>query len=398
LDLLSRFRDALPTSPSALRLSLLLLWASQSLGGLPHAEQMGLPHEAVAFRMAAEVVSRSFSAEGAREGFADLQGLQTVATVLQYISRLPMAELACFDDIYSRAVAAGVQLLSSLVLHHHALAHEFVQHDGLQMIADRHLLSAALVRDEQGNAKDSDRTHVVMDSLLIVSQLARLSKEYYPMLLRMNLGKDLRGLLTCSNTSVRAKTCNVIGNMARHSSAFYGMLQEAGALPCLALLCEDDDPMCRKFASFAVGNCAFHSDLLYRDLCSSVPQLLRLLEDPEEKTRANAAGAIGNLVRNSAELCGVMVREGALQSLRGLVESRLPRAEADTAALAQFVADSSVKIALFSLGNLAVHPECKEELLCTGRAADLCHRLMGLCQGEDVVHKYAQRLLQKLGG
>ena len=39
------------------------------------------------------------------------------------------------------------------------------------------------------------------------------------------------------------------------------------------------------------GNSAFHSDVLYKDLAVAVPQLLRLLEDPEEKTRANAAGA-----------------------------------------------------------------------------------------------------------
>lgn len=401
LDLICRYREALPASPAALRLCLLLLWASQSLGGVPHVEQMRLPPRGVAFRLAAEAVLRSLNAQGdggPRDRHADFQSFQTIATVLQHIAELPPGDfvsLRASGSVEFRAIAAGIQLLSALVLHHHSLAHEFVQREGLRMIAERRLLSAELVGDGRC---DVECAHVVMDALLVVSQLARLSKEYYPTLLRMNLGEELRNLLTCASTGVRAKTCNAIGNMARHSSAFYGVLRDAGALSCLTLLCADSDSTCRKFASFAVGNCAFHSDVLYRDLSPSIPQLLRLLEDADEKTRANAAGAIGNLVRNSADLCGVMVREGALRALHHLVDSRRPRSDVDVDALDRFVADSSVKIALFSLGNLAVHRECKEELICSVRATDLCHRLMGLCQREDVIHRYAQRLLQKLSG
>lgn len=55
---------ALPASPAALRLCLLLLWASQSLGGVPHVEQMRLPPRGVAFRLAAEAVLRSLNAQG----------------------------------------------------------------------------------------------------------------------------------------------------------------------------------------------------------------------------------------------------------------------------------------------------------------------------------------------
>jgi len=293
-----------------------------------------------------------------------------------------------------------MQLLSALVLHHHALAHEFVQKEGLQAIAERRLLSADLVRQEGRPSREAAGAHAVVDALLIVSQLSRLSKEYYPLLLRMELGGEFRGLLGCESAGVRAKACNAIGNMARHSSAFYEAIRSAGILQQLIPLCADGDSSCRKFASFAVGNCAFHSDVLYRGLAPAIPQLLRLLSDEDEKTRANAAGAIGNLVRNSADLCAVMIREGALQGLYSLVESRRREADVDDdgAALARFVSDSSVKIALFSLGNLAVHRECKDELICSIRAVDLCHRLMGLCQRDDMIHKYAQRLLQKLSG
>jgi hypothetical protein len=43
-----------------------------------------------------------------------------------------------------------------------------------------------------------------------------------------------------------------------------------------------------------------------------VGPLVALLGDEEEKTRANAAGALGNLVRNSGALCGELVKVGAL--------------------------------------------------------------------------------------
>ena len=41
--------------------------------------------------------------------------------------------------------------------------------------------------------------------------------------------------------------------------------------------------------------------------------LVALLGDEEDKTRANAAGALGNLVRNSGLLCATLLRAGCLQ-------------------------------------------------------------------------------------
>lgn len=257
------------------------------------------------------------------------------------------------------------------------------------MILSRRLLAPELASAEAG-------AHVVVDALLIVSQLSRLSHEYYPMLRSMNICVELRDLLVCGNANVRAKACNAVGNMARHSDAFYEAMREAGILKQLIQLCGDPDSSCRKFASFAVGNSAFHSDLLYRELAAAMPQLLRLLCDADEKTRANAAGAIGNLVRNSGELCSTMIHEGALRALAGLIESRRPRSPDDAAAFESFSADSSVKIALFSLGNLAVHSDCRMELTNSIKAAELCHSLMAACRPDDVIHKYSQRLLQKL--
>ena len=68
-----------------------------------------------------------------------------------------------------------------------------------------------------------------------------------------------------------------------------------------------------------MGNAAFHSALLYPHLAPAIGPLVDLLSDSEEKTRANAAGALGNLVRNSSELCGQMIAAGVLDALLALV-------------------------------------------------------------------------------
>lgn len=401
LDLLYCFREAIDPSVAALRFCLSLLWALQSLSAVPCVDMSGLPRSAAAFQAAVDLVLRIFGSvsqlnmtAGATELHANFQDAKTIPTIMQFMADIPNVHpqgLHTPDEVWWRALSAGMQLLSTLVLHHNTLAHEFVQCEGVQMLVNRRLLAMELV------SMDANGSHVVIDALLIVSQLSRLSKEYYPMLQRMDISSDLRALLACTDADVRAKACNAIGNMARHSDYFYTTMQQAGVLPQLIALCSDTDSACRKFASFAVGNSAFHSDVLYRDLAPAVPRLLHLLEDEDEKTRANAAGAIGNLVRNSTELCGVMIREGALQALFNLVENRIPRSASDTSALTRLIADSSVRIALFSLGNLAMHVDCRTAMESTMQTADLCHRLMSCSARDEMMHKYAQRLLQKLG-
>jgi len=402
LDLVYCFRDVVEPSVVSLRFCLSILWALRSCSVLPHGDLAGLPHLASAFQASVDLVLRIFSivsqrqvGPGAVELHSDFQNFQSIPTVMHFFAGIPHVDprgWQAMGEVWWRALTAGMQLLSTLVLHHHALAHEFVQGEGLRMLVERRLLALEFV------TADANNSHIVVDALLIVSQLSRLSKEYYPMLHRMNVCEELRDLLGCGNANIRAKACNAIGNMARHSDYFYGTLQQAAVLPQLIPLCADSDSTCRKFASFAVGNAAFHSDLLYKELALAIPKLMRLLEDQEEKTRANAAGAIGNLVRNSAELCGAMIRSGALQGLYNLVDSRRPRDGADPGVLERFVADSSVKIALFSLGNLAVHGECRNELRTSIKAADLCHLLIGLCSPDEIINKYAKRLLQKLAG
>lgn len=71
-------------------------------------------------------------------------------------------------------------------------------------------------------------------------------------------------------------------------------------------------------SSYFQGTCVlaagFHSAALYGALRGAIAPLVALLRDGEDKTRANAAGALGNLVRNSPMLCRQLVQAGALEA------------------------------------------------------------------------------------
>ena len=63
-----------------------------------------------------------------------------------------------------------------------------------------------------------------------------------------------------------------------------------------------------------IGNAAYYNDKLYDELRRSIPELAYLLlSNEEDKTKANAAGALSNLVRNSSRLCDDIVSKGAMQ-------------------------------------------------------------------------------------
>jgi hypothetical protein len=61
------------------------------------------------------------------------------------------------------------------------------------------------------------------------------------------------------------------------------------------------------------AHAGFHKATLYDALRPAISPLVSLLlpsSGEEDKTRANAAGALGNLVRNSSALCGDLIRVG----------------------------------------------------------------------------------------
>ena len=161
-----------------------------------------------------------------------------------------------------------------------------------------------------------DKSHAVsltLDTLGLVSQLARISKDFYEAIHNAGVYNELKVLIQHEDPQVRAKVCNLIGNLCRHTGFFYEKLLNFGLIAAAIECCRDIDRNTRKFACFAVGNAGFHNDVLYDNLRPCVVLLVDLLKDQEEKTRANAAGALGNFVRNSNTLCKDLIKHGALK-------------------------------------------------------------------------------------
>mmetsp|Transcript_14695 Transcript_14695/g.2420 ORF Transcript_14695/g.2420 Transcript_14695/m.2420 type:complete len:91 (+) Transcript_14695:31-303(+) len=72
--------------------------------------------------------------------------------------------------------------------------------------------------------QDDNSALLLIDTLSLISQLARLSKENYELIHQANLYAQLRKLIDHKDSGVRSKVCNLIGNICRHSSFFYDLL------------------------------------------------------------------------------------------------------------------------------------------------------------------------------
>ena len=210
------------------------------------------------------------------------------------------------------ALIAPVGLLSQLVLRSPSYAQQFLEAGGLDPSLTKTLL------DPRNDAS------VLVDALLAISQLARISARHYAAIARADVLSPVERLLSHADAGVRARGCNLLGNVCRHNDYFYENFRAVGALDALIDRCADPDRTTRKFACFAIGNAGFHSDALYDKLADAISPLVDLLSDEEDKTRANAAAALGNLVRNSAALCRDLVEARALEALIELACS--PRA------------------------------------------------------------------------
>jgi fused-like protein len=192
-------------------------------------------------------------------------------------------------------------------------------------------------------------TALILESLSLLSQMARFSKDYYEDINEIQPYADLRRLIQHTDPAIRSRVLNLIGNLCRHTNYFYEVMQKYDLIKECIRLCEDPDRGARKFACVAVGNAGFHDSSLYESLKPAIPVLVELLKDPEEKTRSNAAAALGNFVRNSALLDHEFVRTGAIYQLMNVV-----------------VNDSLLgpkKIALMSLNNLMSLPESSKVLM-----------------------------------
>jgi fused-like protein len=205
--------------------------------------------------------------------------------------------------------------------------------------------------DKYGLLKENQNKDMIVDLLLILSSLCRPSASVYKTIHDLNIYSDIKSLIECNDSNIKARVCNLLGNMCRHTDFFYEEIRNNGLIPPLLKCCYDNDRMTRKFACFAIGNAAFLNNKLYEYFKPIITRMVELLMDSEPNTRANSAGALGNFVRCGDTLVQEILTARAPEGLLKLAEN-------------EEIPDQIqiIKVALFALGNFCYHKEIKNEL------------------------------------
>lgn len=216
-----------------------------------------------------------------------------VAGVQQIMYKEKLTEMLVHALDYTEVAYWGTPfaIISGLVNLSSHFAKAFVDGGGLQ-------------RDRIARVLDPKKanTSLISDGLTVLSQLARASEEFYPVIDAADLYGIFAELLQHQERGIRGKMCTLVGNLCKHSAYFYEPLAKHKIIATVGEFCSDRNQATQKFASFAVGNAAFHNDRLYDQLRPAIPALIKLLSSSDEKTRQNAAGALSNLVRNGDQL------------------------------------------------------------------------------------------------
>ena len=84
--------------------------------------------------------------------------------------------------------------------------------------------------------------------------IEELAGSQFAVWVQATISGHLRPLLEHSEGEVRARACNVVGNLCRYNTTFYEPILEAGLIEVLIDRCRDFDRGTRKFATFAIGN------------------------------------------------------------------------------------------------------------------------------------------------
>lgn len=321
---------------------------------------------------------------GGRIGTENKEMLKTIEhSMPQYIQILlevgvPGCILRCLDYVNMEDLARPLAIVAKMV-GYRPLALQLLREGLLNPRRVAKLLKGSLAKE------------TLLDFLMIVSDLARMSKDFYEPIDKAGMVEFLKNFLSDEDPDIRAKACSAIGNMCRHSPYFYSPFAANKVIELVVERCSDPDKRTRKFACFAVGNAAYHNDMLYEELRGSIPQLTKLLLAPEEdKTKGNAAGALSNLVRNSDILCEDIVSQGAMQALLKMVSSF------STVALSpsrkDALTESPLRIVLFALRKMCDHTVCRLFL----RSSELLPIIVHLRQSPDqTISEYASAIASK---
>ncbi|KFQ26305.1 Serine/threonine-protein kinase 36, partial [Mesitornis unicolor] len=192
---------------------------------------------------------------------------QIPAQLLQVCSRhLPLSDTELPMSLLCHLVVSDEQVVDQMVR---------AATDSEQIVA---FLTSALF---------SDSLTLTTDLLSLLTHVARACPEHLPFLQRILGDSDVADQpLTCllghQHHLIRAKTCNLLGNLLRHNHGFPQALQSQPQLleSLLGCLADREESVC-KAACFAVGNAAYHESSPAGVLGRAVPRLTQLLSDAQ---------------------------------------------------------------------------------------------------------------------
>ncbi|KAF8292871.1 putative ULK family serine/threonine-protein kinase [Trypanosoma cruzi] len=298
----------------------------------------------------------------------------TIAAVQQILYKEGVMEMLIAALDYTEVAFWGspFTVIIKLVMGSPLFAKAFVEGDGLHPERIRKVL-------------DSRKASIglVSDGLNVLSQLARISRDFYPPIHSANLYESFLDLMRNRDAGIRSKMCNLLGNLCKHSPYFYEPLAKHKLIEALVERCSDEDPTTQKFAAFAAGNAAFHNDFLYEILRPSIPVIVKLLSSSDEKTRQNAAGAVSNFVRNGGSLTSALMGNSVVEALLRILRK-------DRVGLR--------KIALITIGSFCAYEECKKKFLWLGLEDALTQlEQSDAIEAEPSIAKYVTRIKQRIG-
>lgn len=173
---------------------------------------------------------------------ADTQNKES-QTILEGIYKTQF--IKCFLEamrVYGSKLSDGtitciINVLSELVLTSSKFITQLVDSQGLEVIDELPNPLIPQVNDSKyysvTGIENENRIEALMCYLQIGSHLARYSEKHYALLQNVFTPYKLILLLspTITNTGLRAKACNLIGNLCRHSNRFYQSLSSYVDLP-----------------------------------------------------------------------------------------------------------------------------------------------------------------------
>ncbi|CAD8058859.1 unnamed protein product [Paramecium sonneborni] len=193
-----------------------------------------------------------------------------------------------------------------------------------------------------------------VDSINILPQLDKISINYYPSIHKINIYNEQKQLIQSSDCNLRAKVCNLIGNLCQHSSFFYQHLLKFELINLYIKCCCDPVKTQENLLVLAylemqnfivICNKSIQDQLSHNQLNYSKIQKYQMIQTLPEKNKIQCSMNLRKFSQKFKQADQRLQKHGALNQLLELVKS-----------------DQTTRISLFSIGNLDQYPDVKENL------------------------------------